>query len=683
MKWKLLPLVFALAASVNAAALGKAEAAVLEPLPQHVQAAQLAASILKRFPYRPISFDAAASERIFDRYIKALDPQKVIFIQSDLEAFAEARRKLGEETEQGHLRLPFDIFAAYAKRASERLAYARSLLQEDFDFTRDERFPTDRDRMPFARTEDEVRDIWRKRVKNDWLQLKLAGKDAAAIRADLDRTYARLARRVEEADSNSVFQLYMDAVATAVDPHTDYFAPADAANFEIAMKLSLSGIGAVLQDAGDHVTVREIMPGGPAALSPLKAGDRILAVGQGEDGPMVDVAGMRHEQVVELIRGPEKTLVRLDVLHAGEGPDRQPERITLARGKISVDQQAARKSVIAIGQGSAGKRIGVISLPSFYQDFDGRRKGDPEFRSVTRDVHRLLTELKADNVDGILIDLRNNGGGSLEEAVALTGLFIGSGPVVQERNAQGIVRVDTSTAPEAVWDGPLGILINRASASASEIFAAAIQDYGRGTVLGEPSFGKGTVQTIVDLDKIVQNDQPRLGELKMTIAQFFRINGGTTQLRGVTPDIAFPPMSDLERVGESSYDNALPWAQVKPLVHARVGAVDSVLPELKRRHAQRIARNKDFQALVSDLAEYQAQRKAPGMSLNEAERMKERKRREARLEARQPSGKDADGVTKAEERHDAWLMESARIVAESAELLGATAQKMRTAASAS
>jgi len=653
---------FAFIATASAAAAGMAEPRILEPLPQHVQAAQLATSILKRFPYRPMPFDAAGSERIFDRYIKTLDPQRIIFLQADLDAFREARRTLGEETERGDLRVPFRIFGVYAQRAAERVAHARALLKEGFDFTSDERIPIDRSGMPFAQTDDEVRDLWRKRVKNDWLQLKLAGKDAEAIRAELDRRYSGLARRIQQTNSSSVFQLYMDAVATAVDPHSDYFAPVEAANFDISMKLSLSGIGAVLQDSDEYVAVREIMPGGPAALSSLRVGDRILGVGQGKEGPMKDVAGMRLEEVVELIRGPENTAVRLDVLPAGEGTDRKPARLTLTRGKISVEQQAARKSVVPIGEGVGSKRVGVISLPAFYQDFDARRKGEKDFRSATRDVLRLLTELKSENVDGILIDLRNNGGGSLEEAVALTGLFIGSGPVVQERSAQGLVRVDTSTAPQPVWDGPLGILINRASASASEIFAAAIQDYGRGVILGELSYGKGTVQTIVDLDKIAQNDQPQLGELKMTIAQFFRVNGGTTQLRGVMPDIAFPSLSDLERFGESSLDNALPWAKVKPVGHATMGSMESVLPELKRRHAQRIVQDQDFQSLVEEAAAQAAQRQLQGISLNEAERMNQRKQREAR------AGKPDD-------KNDAWLKESARIVAESAELLAPAAKR--------
>jgi carboxyl-terminal processing protease len=680
MKWKVLSIVVAFVASANAVTFAKASPPLLEPLPHQIQTAQLAAGILKQFPYRAISFDATSSERIFEHYLKALDPEKIIFVQADIDAFGDARRALGAETEQGDLRHPFSIFRIYASRAAERMAYARELLKEDFDFTTSERFPVNRDKAPFAASDDEVRDLWRKRVKNDWLQLELAGKDAPAIRAELDKRYAKLAHRIANTKSNDVFKVYMDAVATAVDPHTDYFAPAEAANFEISMKLSLFGIGAVLHDKDEYVTIREIMPGGPAALSALKTGDRIVAVGQGTDGSMIDVVGMRLEEVVDLIRGPENTTVRLDVLPADAGPDGKRELVTLVRNKISVEQQAAKKSVITTGQGDNARRVGIISLPAFYQDFDARRKGDKDFRSATRDVLRLLMELKSENVDGVLIDLRNNGGGSLEEAVALTGLFIGTGPVVQERNAQGQVRVDSSTRPLPLWEGPMGILINRGSASASEIFAAAIQDHGRGAIIGESSYGKGTVQTIIDLDRIAQNDKPQLGELKMTIAQFFRVNGGTTQLRGVVPDIGFPPISDMERIGESSFDNALPWAKVKPAGYARAGGLGEVLPVLKQRHASRVAQDKDFQYLVEDIAELKAQRKAADITLNEAERMKERSMREARIKSRDATdstsgvatkpAKDSKDAEPSKDPKDVWLIEAARIVADEAELLG-------------
>lgn len=695
MKLRLPLVILAFVSFTNAFAL-QSSTQEFAPSQRQAQTAQLATNILKRFPYQALNFDAAMSERIFDRYIKALDPDKSIFLQSDIDRFAAVRPVLGEEIEQGKLAAPFDIFKVYEQRVTERLAFARELLKEGFDFTSDDSFQFNRENAPRPATDEEARELWRKRVKNEWLQLKLAGKEDSAIRETIDKRYAKLLQRTGKYKSDDVFHAFMDALATSVDPHTDYFGPAESANFDIAMKLSLVGIGAVLQDKDEYTTIRELVAGGPAALSAkLKVGDRIVGVGQGSDGPIVDVVGMRLDEVVELIRGPKDSTVRLNVLPVDAGPDGKQEMITLVRNTISLEQQAAKKSVI-VAETEAGKRkVGVISIPTFYQDFEGRRRGDGEFRSATRDVIRLLVELKKEGVDSVLVDLRNNGGGSLEEAVALTGLFTGTGPVVQERNAQGQVKVDTSTIARPLWDGPMGVLINRGSASASEIFAAAIQDYGRGVIIGEPSFGKGTVQTIIDLDQIVQNEKPELGELKLTIAQFFRINGGTTQLRGVTPDVAFPAVSDLDRFGEASYDNALPATQIRPATYTLAGRVASVIPTLKKRHASRIARDKRFQYLLEDIAELKARRAASEISLNEAERVKERDLREAKLKARemeeakggsksmvraagkrdaslpkkaQSANEPGDGTPR-KDQVDVWLLEATRIVADEADLL--------------
>ncbi|HEY0844399.1 MAG TPA: carboxy terminal-processing peptidase [Noviherbaspirillum sp.] len=668
-----------------------------------MQTLQLATAILKRFPYRALAMDAAMSERIFDRYIKTLDPEKSIFLQSDIDRFAEARRNLGAEIERGDLKIPFEVFRTYEQRIGERLAHARELLNKGFDFTRNDSFEFNREKAPHPASEDEARAIWHKRVKNDWLQLKLAGKEDAAIRETLDKRYANLVSRIRKYRNDDVFQAFMDAFATSVDPHTDYFAPAESANFDIAMKLSLVGIGAVLQDKDEYATIRELVPGGPAALSSrLKVGDRIVGVGQGSDGPIVDVVGMRLDEVVDLIRGPKDSTVRLNVLPADAGPDGKLELIALVRNKISLEQQAARKTIIEANVEGGKRRVGVISLPAFYQDFDARKRGEGDFRSATRDTIRLLDELKKEGVDAVLVDLRNNGGGSLEEAVALTGLFTGTGPVVQERNAQGQVRVDSSTLPKPAWDGPMGVLINRGSASASEIFAAAIQDYGRGVIIGEPSFGKGTVQTILNLDQIAQNEKAEYGELKMTIAQFFRINGATTQLRGVTPDISFPPITDLEHFGEASYDNALPATHVRAASYSPSQAMADMIPELTRRHTERIARDRQFQLLIEDVAELQARRKSARITLNEAERIKERDARQARLKLRERNDAPADpgardtakagsvepktgarrdpllsaatpgNATEATEKDvvDAWMIEAAHIVADAAALRG-------------
>jgi carboxyl-terminal processing protease len=590
--------------------------------------------------------DDAMSTKIFDRYLKTLDPEKLFFVQADVDQFTKARTALDDAIQHQDLHIPFMIFNLYQRRVAERLIYAREMLKQGFDFKKNESFQYERDKEPWPRSEDEVRDLWRKRVKNEWLRLKLAGKDDKVIRETLDKRYGRSLARAHKYKSEDVFQLFMDAYATSMDPHTDYLGPRASADFDIAMRLSLVGIGAVLQERDEYATIRELVPGGPAALSgKLAVGDRIVGVGQGKDGAITEVIGWRLDDVVNLVRGAKDSVVRLDILPTGAGPDGKHKLVTLVRNKISLEQQAAKKSIITVKDDTTTRKIGVISLPAFYEDFDARRQGDKEFRSATRDVARLLEELKKDKVEGVLVDLRNNGGGSLDEAVELTSLFTGQGAVVQERNSQGNVRVDGSNRAKRAWDGPLAVLINRGSASASEIFAAAIQDYGRGVVIGEASFGKGTVQTLVDLDHITHNNQETFGEVKMTIAQFFRINGGTTQLRGVAPDIVLPSGLDAETFGESSFDNALPWTRIKAADYTPVGDIASLLPSLQSRHVARVAKDKEFQYLLEDIAEVRAQRKKI-ISLNEAERRKERDRQEARLKLRADTGNEVKGSGK-------------------------------------
>ena len=414
----------------------------------------------------------------------------------------------------------------------------------------------------------------------------------------------------------------------------------------------------------EYTIIRELVLGSPAMLSgKFKVGDRIVGVGQGKEGTIVDVMGWRLDDTVALIRGTEDSVVVLDILPADAGPDGEHKFIPLVRKKISLDKQAAKKSIIEIKEGKITRRIGVISLPGFYQDFAAHQKGDKDFRSATRDVSRLLEELKKEKVDSVLMDLRNNGGGSLAEAIELTGLFIDKGPVVQQRDSNGNISVENDTQAGLSWDGPLGVLINRASASASEIFAAAIQDYGRGVIIGEPSFGKGTVQSVINLDQVVKSEKPSFGELKMTIAQFFRINGGTTQLRGVTPDISFPAQADSADFGESSYENALPWTQIKAADFTPAGDLTSVLPLLQATHDSRVKKDKDFQYLSEDITEANNQRKKNSISLNEAERRKEREAQEARIKshgvnkisATSIAGREDDGLQSNERNLDSDL----------------------------
>ncbi|MFS2151174.1 carboxy terminal-processing peptidase [Rhizobium sp. Rhizsp42] len=632
-KYSFLGILLAIAPTAHALDMGAVP--VLAPQKQQEQAAQLSAQFLTRYSYRPVALDDSLSVKIMDRFIKSLDPDRMIFLQSDINTFMADSTKIDDAIKTEDLKLPFSIFNLYEQRIVDRMTYARDLLKKGFDFTAQEDYALVRDDKPWPQSEAESNDLWRKRVKADWLRLKLGGQTEATIRDTLDKRYKNALERAYKYKSDDVFQSFMDAYSTSIDPHTDYFGATASADFDISMKLSLVGIGAVLQERDDYTTIRELVPGGPAQLSgKLAVGDRITGVGQGADGPIKEVMGTRLDEVVQLIRGEKDSIVRLDILPADAGADGGHRVISLVRDKISLDKQAAKKAVLPVKDGDVTRKIGVITLPAFYEDFEARRKGDKDYRSASRDVAKLLTELKQEKVDGVLIDLRNNGGGSLAEAIDLTGLFVGKGPVVQQRGADGKVEVQSDDLPTPAWTGPVGVLINRGSASASEIFAAAIQDYGRGVIIGEPSFGKGTVQTVVNLDQVARNDKPKFGELKLTIAQFFRVNGGTTQLRGVTPDIALPGLSDPKTFGETSYDNALPWAQIKPARYKQAGNLKAELPKLQALHDKRVETDPDFQRLIEDVAELKAQRDKGVISLNEADRRKELTARENRLKSR-------------------------------------------------
>ena len=655
MKRTLLWLLFALSTAVQGATLdGGIYPPELKPAPEEAHAAHLAAELLARYHYKAMPVDSALSKKIFDQYLKSLDPEKLFFVQADISQLSGDRTKLGDAILKEDLSAPFAIFNLFEQRAAERFAYARTLLKSGFDFQQNESYQFSREKEAWPETETEMRELWRKRVKSDWLRLKLAGKDYKSSFEILDKRYDNYLKRIGRVKSADAFQTYMNAYTMALDPHTNYMAPRSAEEFDISMRLSLVGIGAVLAEVDEHATIRELVPGGPASLSgQLKPGDRILGVAQGQAAVMIEVIGWRLDDTVALIRGPADTVVVLDVLPVDAGPDGKHKLVSLVRKTIKLEQQAAKASIHSIVDGKVTRRIGVITLPSFYEDVAARQRGAEDFRSATRDVARLLDGLKREKVDSVLIDLRNNGGGSLAEAVDLTGLFIDHGPVVQQRNAQGQISVESDNRAGVAWDGPLAVLIDRSSASASEIFAAAIQDYGRGLIIGEPSFGKGTVQAVIDLDQIAKNSKPQFGELKMTIAQFFRINGDTTQLRGVTPDILLPSFADAESFGESSFDNALPWTQIKAANYSPAGDLKGLLPVLLVLHDTRVTNDKGFQDLQEDIAESKVRRKKNLLSLNEAERRKELAAEEARLmsrESRKDIGNDAGNDVIGKER---------------------------------
>ena len=637
MKRILLSIIFAVATAAQATVLAGdiAYPPVLKPAQQEAKAAALAAELLARFHYKGMRQDEAFSASIFDRYLKSLDAEKLFFTQADIDQLSVHRTKLADAIKKEDLSVPFAIFNLFEQRAVERFIYARALLKKGFDFDVPENYQYAREKEAWPKSESEALELWRKRVKNDWLRLKLAGKNEKSIVDVLDKRYENFLKRINRLKSEDAFAAYMNAYTTAIEPHTNYMGPRAAENFDISMRLSLVGIGAVLTEVDEYATIRELVAGGPASISgELSIGDRIVGVSQGDNGVMIDVMGWRLDDAVALIRGPADTVVKLDVLPADAGPDGRHKLVALVRKAISLEEQAAKVSVQSVIDGKDTRRIGVITLSSFYEDIAARQKGVQNYKSAARDVARLLDGLKKDRVDSVLIDLRNNGGGSLAEAVELTGLFIGKGPVVQHRNATGVIGVERDARAVVAWDGPLGVLINRASASASEIFAAAIQDYGRGVIIGESSFGKGTVQSVVDLDKIAKNSQPQFGGLKMTVAQFFRINGSTTQLRGVTPDILFPAVADTANFGESSFDNALPWVQIKQADYTPLGNLKEMFPVLLAMHDARVKTDKEFQYLREDIAESKLLRAKNQVSLNEAERRKERDIQEARIMSR-------------------------------------------------
>jgi len=651
-----------------------------------------------RYAYRPRALDAATSQDVFDRYLKALDGGKQFFTADDIEHFAPLAEQTGAAIRSGELEPAFQVFAVYRQRVTERVAYARGLLKQEPDFTLDERFDYDRKDVPWA-SGAELDELWRKSVKNDWLRLKLAGKPAADIRKTLDKRYATLLKGINEWKNEDVFSIYLNAYTRAVDPHTDYFTPRTAENFNQAMSLSLEGIGAQLQRQDDVVVIREIIAGGPASVDgTLQPGDRIVGVGQGRSGTVEDVIGWRIDDVVAKIRGAKDTQVRLEYIPAAEGLDGKHRMVTLTRQKVRLAEQAAKGETMAIpGSGDAPeRRIGIVKLPTFYQDFEGRRRNATDYASATRDVARLLAGFKADKLDGVVLDLRNNGGGSLDEAIELTGLFIEQGPVVQVRESGGRVTVNSDRNPAVAWDGPLAVLINRGSASASEIFAGAIQDYGRGLVIGETSFGKGTVQNVVPLDRWPASEKERFGQVKLTIAQFFRVSGSSTQHKGVVPDLAFPASVDASEYGESTYDNALPWTRIAAVPHTRYGNFAPILPQLETRHAGRIQDDREFQWWQEDVEQFRSEAAKKYISLNEAERRTERERQDAQRKQRQEIRKELglpldpladdgsdDGLTgnerdivkdaarekAAEKRPDPLLKESASILSDAVNLL--------------
>jgi len=587
----------------------------LSPEPEHLLASRLATRFVSGYHYHRNKLDADISARIFDQYLKLLDPNRMYFTAADVARFERYRPQLENALKSSDLDPAFEIFNRYVERVNQRVSFARQRLDEAFDFTQDEVFYFDRSEAEWADDQATLDSYWRQRVKNDFLRLKLADKEASEIKETLDERYKGLGRRISELNAEDVFQFFMNAYTRSIEPHSSYLSPRSVENFEISMRLSLDGIGALLQRETEYTSIVEVIPGGPADLDGrLQEGDRIVGVAQADE-EMVDVVGWRLDDVVALIRGERETKVRLEVLPAESGLSGPPTTIELVRNEVKLEEQAASSEVIELPE----RRIGVIKVPVFYVDFEGRAANKPDYRSSTRDVRRLINELSEQDIDGLVIDLRGNGGGALVEATTMTGLFIDQGPVVQVRDSRGRVNMEKDQEPGMAWDGPLAVLVDRRSASASEIFAGAIQDYGRGVVVGEPTFGKGTVQNMIDLDHISRSDVG-LGQMKLTMAQFYRVAGGSTQLRGVHPDIDLPTPGDPEEVGESAMEYALPWAEIEPADFEPMADLSGLIEQARERHLARRETDPALVELVADVKAYEEDAERDFVSLNEATR---------------------------------------------------------------
>lgn len=595
----------------------------LAPGDKHLRATGLVTQLIEKYHYKNKKLDDDLSAVILDRYLESLDPTRSYFMGEDIRRFRIYLDRLDDALHDAELAPAFAIFKVYRKRVDERIVYAVKLLDQDFTFEQDEDFIFDREALPWPSTAAEMNDLWRQRVKNDILNLRLAGKQATEYKDTLRKRYERMRTSTYQLDANDVFQIFINAYTTTIEPHTAYFSPRISENFDISMRLSLEGIGAVLSSDNDYTVIQHIIPGGPADLSKqLHDEDKITGVGQGEKGEIIDVIGWRLDDVVDLIRGPKDTVLRLQILPKDTGPEGPARTITLTRDKIKLEEQAARSSIIEIPD--SNMRVGVITLPTFYIDFSAQARGDKDYKSTTHDVKKLIADLQKENVEGLVIDLRGNGGGSLSEALELTGLFIKAGPVVQTRDASGKVEINNDPDPSITYTGPLAVLVDRNSASAAEIFSGALQDYQRAIIIGEPTFGKGTVQNVVDLNRFTRDSGTDLGKLKTTIAQFFRITGSSNQFKGVIPDIVFPTARDMEKYGERSLDNALPWSQVEPAEYIRVSQpLDNFYPAIRDKFANRIKTDKAFNLLLQelDLVEKATARKS--VSLLESRRRNE------------------------------------------------------------
>ncbi|WP_299514062.1 carboxy terminal-processing peptidase [Mucilaginibacter sp.] len=618
----------------------------LEPTKQQSVVCKTVASLISQWNYKKVNLNDSLSEVIYKRYIKDLDQGHSYLLATDIKDFDKYKNSLSDDIKNGNLNDVFYIFNVFQKRYEERIRYSIAQIDKNFDFSQKESFTYDRANLPWIATETEMNTEWTKRVKYDLLNLQLAANDIAKNKEKLKKRYQDLLSQNSKLTGDDVFQIFMDDFTEAIDPHTNYFDPFHAAQFNMEMSRSLQGIGATLETKNEYISIQSLVAGGPADKShQINTGDRILAVAQGKDGEFQDIIGWRIDNAIKLIRGTKGTLVRLKILPQGKSVSDQPKVVEIVREKIVLKDQLVKKEIRTFNNNGKTYKIGIINVPAFYADFNALRAGDPNYQSTTRDMKLILDTLKRENIDGIVVDLRENGGGSLNEAISLTGLFIKTGPVVQVRDTQNQVEVNKDDDPSIAYTGPMAVLVDRFSASASEIFAGAIQDYGRGLIIGTQTYGKGTVQSEIDLDKVITpsitdklgltasgnavtksstGSTNNFGQLNLTIAKFYRISGNSTQHKGVIPDIQFPSIIPLDKYGEDIDPSALPFDIIAKSDYTKVTDFTTAIPQLTRQHEQRMSSSASYKAILQNIADYKKSESEKTVTLNEQQLKKRR-----------------------------------------------------------
>ncbi len=640
----------------------------LQPDAKQSVVAKEIVNLIENFHYKKVVVNDEFSSGVFDRYLKALDPGRTYFLQSDVKEFEKFRTTLDDDLREGDLSAPFYMFNVYQKRYTDRVNFALAQIDNKFSFTSDEKYTYDREDMPWLSSDAAADELWTKRVKYELLNLKLSSADVEKNKKTLRDRYNSLLSQSSKFNNQDVFQAIMNAFTETVDPHTNYFVPNRAQEFNEDLARTFEGIGARLQVENEVVKVAEIIPGGPAyKAKTLNVNDRIVGVAQGKNGEFVDVVGWRIDVTVTKIKGPKGTVVRLKVIPAGQELSSTPKIIELVRDKVILEEQSAKQTIKTVTSNGKSLKVGIIHIPAFYADFKAMQAGDRNYKSTTRDVKLLLDTLKRNNVDAVVIDLRSNGGGSLPEAISLTGLFIKTGPVVQVRDARNRIDIDEDEDPSIAWNGPLGVIVDRFSASASEIFAGAIQDYGRGIIMGTQTYGKGTVQQGIDMSRVigeidkirlsatnkskdekgagpVSSAAPQFGQINLTMAKFYRINGNSTQHKGVIPDIQFPMVFPADKYGESSEPTALPFDTIKPSNFTKVNDLGSVVAKLDALHDERMKSSIEFKNLQEDIVQFSKRDAETSVTLNETQLKKEREEQEAANLARENATRTVKGL---------------------------------------